>query len=485
MKVLLIYPCEMAVYVGTRFEFKRRQECLPPLNLAALAGALRAAGHEVRAVDLQVEPDAEAAVRGAIRAWRPGLVGITFKTPLYDQARRIARWAREESPEARIVGGGVHATCYPADCLRETDMDVVVIGEGDETIVRLADGAPLESIPGIAFRRRAEPRHGAAAEGAAPVLGEVVFSASSDACGGIEPLDRLPFPDWTIFDLARYRRTSRLFYQSPPVGFLETSRGCRGRCVFCSKGVYGSRWRAKSPRRVVDEMEHMLRLGFREIEIVDDAFTTDLPRAAAICEEMLRRGLDVPWCCRNGLRTSDVDEAFFRLARRAGLHLVAFGFETGDAELLKATRKGASLEQGRRAAEWARRAGITVMGYFLMGLPGETRETLQSTIDYACSLPLDFVKYNLAIPLPGTELNELWRDRIRAADWSQYNFHAPARQLYDHPTLDWDTIEAHLRRGYRRFYLRGGYLLRQLVRTIRQRRLGITARTALELIIGR
>jgi len=229
----------------------------------------------------------------------------------------------------------------------------------------------------------------------------------------------------------------------------------------------------------------MLRLGFREIEIVDDAFTTDLPRAVAICEEILRRGIKAPWCCRNGLRASDVDEAFFRLARRAGLHLVAFGFETGDPALLKATRKGATLEQGRRAAEWAHRAGITVMGYFLMGLPGETRETLQATIDFACSLPLDFVKYNLAIPLPGTELHALWRDRIRADDWSQYNFHAPARRLYDHPTLDWDTIEAYVRRGYRRFYLRGGYLLRQLARTIRQRRLGITARTALELVLGR
>jgi radical SAM superfamily enzyme YgiQ (UPF0313 family) len=292
-------------------------------------------------------------------------------------------------------------------------------------------------------------------------------------------------PDWTVFDLDRYAGTSRLFYEAAPVGFLETSRGCRGRCIFCCRGVYGSAWRAKSPGRVVDEIEHMLRLGFREIEIVDDAFTTDLDRAKAVCEEILRRGLRFPWCCRNGLRTAEVDADFFRLARRAGLHLVAFGFETGDPELLRQTRKGATLQRGREAAQWARDAGITVMGYFLMGLPGETVETLERTIRYACSLPIDYVKYNLAIPLPGTELHDRWKDRIKADRWSQYNFHRPARDLYDHPNLDWDMLEAFLRAGYRRFYLRPGYLLGQAARLVRQRRLLVSGRTALGLLLGR
>jgi len=292
-------------------------------------------------------------------------------------------------------------------------------------------------------------------------------------------------PDWSVFDLDRYARVSRLFYEATPVGFLEPSRGCRGRCVFCSKGVYGSRWRAKSAERVVDEMEQMLAAGFRELEIVDDAFTTDLDRAAAICEEILRRRLRFPWCCRNGLRVTDVSAEFFRLARRAGLHLVAFGFETGSAELLAAMRKGATLEKGRLAARWARQAGITVMGYFLMGLPGETEQTLQETIDFACSLPIDYVKYNLVIPLPGTRLFEMWKDRIHTTRWAHYNFHRPARELYQHPNLDWDTLEAYLRAGYRRFYLRPDYMAGQLVRLVRGRRLGIAARTALQVLTRR
>ena len=469
MRVLLIYPSEMAVYRGTRFEFKRTQECLPPLNLAVLAGALREGGHEVRALDLDVETEPEAALRQTLASWQPEMAGITFKTPLFDEARRIAALVRAAAPATLVVGGGVHATCYPRECLAQTEMDVVAIGEGDLTIRRLADRVPLAEIPGIAYKDQ----------------GQILINpAPCDAAARDAPgcLDALPYPDWSIFDLRRYAGTSRLFYEAAPVGFLETSRGCRARCVFCSKGVYGSVWRSKTPGRVVDEMERLLDFGFREIEIVDDSFTTDIRRATAICDEILRRRLRFPWCCRNGLRTSDVSEDFLRLARRAGLHLVAFGFETGSAALLAQIKKGATLERGREAARWARRAGMTVMGYFLMGLPGETEQTLRETIAYTRALEVDFVKFNLAIPLPGTALHEMWKDRIKAEHWSQYNFHAPARELYDHPELSWDTLEAYLREGYRRFYCRPGYLVKQTLRLVRQRRVLVTAKTAIGLL---
>ena len=536
MKSLLIYPCEMSVYRGTRFEFKQTQECVPPLNIAVLAGSLRRAGHQVQALDLQVESDPQTAVRQAILSWRPDLVGISFKTPLYNQARQIAALVRQVAPAALIVGGGVHATNYPEECLAETDMDVIVIGEGDDTIVRLAGAVPLSQIEGIAYkhdgrivrrvagvdghRREAlvgeppdrrvsggsltlDPGHPRldrpnlelqtqvprnTGETPVPLDSLIGRGAQKHAHTGareyFRDLDGLPYPDWEVFDLHKYTGISRLFYDATPVGFIETSRGCPGRCVFCSKGVYNTLWRRKSPRRVVDEMQRMLDYGFREIEIVDDAFTTDLARATAVCEEILRRKLKFPWCCRNGLRVNDVSPEFFRIARKAGLHLVAFGFETGNAALLADMKKGATLQRGRQAAQWARQAGITVMGYFLMGLPGETEQTLRETIDYACSLPIDLVKYNLAIPLPGTRLHEMWKDRLNVTNWDQYNFHRPARDLYEHPNLDWDTLEAYLRTGYRRFYLRPGYLLGQLLRMFRQRRFLVSAKTALQLLSG-
>jgi radical SAM superfamily enzyme YgiQ (UPF0313 family) len=463
----------MSVYRGTRFEFKRTQECVPPLNVAVLAGSLRSAGHEVQALDLQVETDHQSAIRNAVSSWQPDLVGIGFKTPSYNEARQIAALVRRFAPAALIVGGGVHATSYPEECLADSDMDVIAIGEGDDTIIRLADAVPLPEIENIAYEQ----------DGRVVLNREVDKSTSAGSRQHLYDLDELPYPDWEVFDLGKYTGISRLFYDATPVGFVETSRGCRACCVFCSKGAFRSPWRSKSPKRVVDEMQRMLNYGFREIEIVDDAFTTDLDRAVAVCEEILRRKLKFPWCCRNGLRVSDVSPEFFRIARKAGLHLVAFGFETGNQRLLAQMKKGTTLQRGRQAAQWARQAGMTVMGYFLMGLPGETEQTLRETIDYACSLEIDFVKYNLAIPLPGSRLHEMWKDRLNLTNWGQYNFHRPARNLYEHPNLDWDTLEAYLRAGYRRFYLRPSYLPGQLVRMIRQRRLLISAKTALQLLL--
>jgi len=474
VKVLLIYPCEMSVYTGTRFEFKQSQECLPPLNIAVLAGSLVSAGHEVRAIDLQVEADQEAAIREVVSSWRPEMVGISFKTPVYDQARQIAASVRRLAPGVRILGGGVHATNFPEACLSETDMDVIVIGEGDHTIVRIADGQPLSEIADVAYKQDVAILVNRKA-GEKPVSGPECDTAD---------LDQLPYPEWSVFDLADYARISRLFYEAPPVGFIETSRGCPARCIFCSKGVFGSTWRRKSPKRVVDEMQRMLDYGFREIEIVDDSFTTDLQRAVAVCEEILRRKLKFPWCCRNGLRVGNVNQDFFRIAAKAGLHLVAFGFETGSSELLAQVKKGATLQRSRQVAQWAKQAGMTVMGYFLMGLPGETEQTLRETIDFACSLEIDYIKYNLVIPLPGTPLSEIWKDRMKLSNWSQYNFHSPARDLYDHPNLDWDTLEAYLSKGYRRFYLRPRYLGQQLLRILRQHRLLVSARTAMQLLKG-
>jgi anaerobic magnesium-protoporphyrin IX monomethyl ester cyclase len=475
---LLINPSEMSVYRGTRFEFKKTEECVPPLNLAVVGAALRQGGHEVRILDLQVADDDDRAVEQAIREFHPELIGLGFKTPLYFEALRIAGRVRALAPETLIVGGGVHATSYPEECLAESEMDVICIGEADDSVVRVADGVPLDEIPDVAHKNRR--------------TGEITVHRRQKRGGKTRfegyltagDLDRLPFPAYDLYDLEEYAGISRLFYEEAPVGFMETSRGCLARCVFCTKGVFGITWRGKSPKRVVDEMEHLLDLGFREIEIVDDSFTTDGDRAIAICEEILKRGLRFPWCCRNGLRVANVSPEFFRIARRAGLHLVAFGLETGNRDVLIRMKKGATLERGREAVRWAKEAGITVMGYFMVALPGETERSMQDTIDFACSLPLDYAKFDITIPLPGTELYHVWKDRLKTTNWADYNFHNPARNLYDHPTLEWDTVDRYVRRAYRRFYSRPGYLLRQGARLLRQRRLGASTRVALQIIRG-
>jgi anaerobic magnesium-protoporphyrin IX monomethyl ester cyclase len=425
----------------------------PPLNLGLLAGALRAAGHQVELWDLEARPIPD--IRAALRASKPDMVGITFRTPLFPQARQIAEIARQELPSALLVAGGVHPSTRPEETLLRAPFDVAVRGEGDLSVVELADGRSFETIGGLTWRGGSTP--------ARPL---------------IEDLDSLAMGAWDLVDLQHYQRTS-LVARTTPVADLEFSRGCRARCVYCTKGVFGSAWRHKSPTRFVEELAHAKAHGFRAFNLVDDSFTTITSRATASCEEMLRVDLDMPWTLTNGIRVGNVDEEFFRLARRAGCYLLAFGFESGSDQVLRRIKKGATVAQARRAVGWARKYGFTILGYFMVGLPGETAETIAETAEFAASLDLDFAKFSITMPLPGTPLYDQWAPHIRDAEKYDFSIHQPDNGLYDHPDFTWPQLEAHTRQAYKTFYGRPRYVARRLVRSLRSGQLAREARYTL------
>jgi radical SAM superfamily enzyme YgiQ (UPF0313 family) len=370
-------------------------------------------------------------------------VGISFRTPLFPQAKALAELARAECPSAMIVAGGVHASTRPEECLERAPFDVVVRGEGDHTLVELADGHSLEGIQGIHWRGGETP---------ARTL--------------IENLDELPFPAWELFDLERYK-TPSLVARQVPVADLESSRGCRAQCIYCTKGVFGSAYRTKSPLRMVDEIEHAKAHGFRTFNFVDDSFTTITSRATAVCEELLRRDLQMPWTCTNGLRVGNVNEDFFRLARRSGCWLVAFGFESGSDQVLKRIKKGATVAQARRAVGWARKYDFTILGYFMVGLPGESEETIRETAEFAASLDVDFAKFSITMPLPGTPLYKEWTEQIQDHGQTDFSIHRSGARFYTHPDFSWAELEGHTRDAYRTFYARPSYVAKRLARSFR------------------
>ena len=465
MRVLLIQPSVGDVYKGTKLERCIEREA--PLNLAALAACLLERRHSVRILDLGVESNECSSVEAAVRSFDPDLCGITFRTPLYPAAVEIAQWLKQLRPEMPLIAGGAHATFYAQEVIQETPFDLAAIGEADRTIVELADRIPWEEIGDIVYRQGNEVR-----------VQRIPKVEGKRAQGFLEDLDGLPFPAYHLYDLSRYRNVSSFMYRRQPVGWMETSRGCLAACVFCTKGVFGRTFRAKSPKRVVDEMAHLLECGFKEIAIADDSFTTEVDRAIAVCDEIIARRMKFPWNCANGLRVSNVTEEFFKKAAQAGCHLVAFGFETGSRSVLSKIKKGATLEKAALAARWAKQCGITTTGFFMLGLPGETERTMQETIDFACRLDLDYAKFNITIPLPGTELYHAWKDRMKIDNWLAYNFHLPARELYTHPELEWDTIERFERAAWRRFYFRPGYILRHLRRAFSEGNLSASIRIA-------
>ncbi len=414
----------------------------PPLNLAAVAAAARRAGHEVAALDLEAAGDVD--VAQWLRDEAPDMVGITFRTPLFPQARQLAELAREVVPEALRIAGGVHASTRGRETVTRAPFHAAVRGEGDATIVEILEGRPFEQIQGLTWPGGETP--------ARPLL---------------QDLDALPMPAWDLFDLRRYQ-TRSLVAKIAPVADLESSRGCRARCVYCTKGVFGDKYRVKSPGRMVDEIEHARAAGFRAFNLVDDSFTTLTGRAIAVCEELIRRRVDMPWTLTNGIRVANVNEEFFRVAREAGCYLLAFGFESGSDEVLKRIKKGATTRQAARAVGWARKYGFTILGYFMVGLPGETPETIAETARFAASLDVDYAKFSITMPLPGTPLYDQWAGNIRDEEQYDFSIHKPAPALYDHPDFSWPELERHTRAAYRTFYGRPGFVARRVLRSMQR-----------------
>jgi anaerobic magnesium-protoporphyrin IX monomethyl ester cyclase len=421
----------------------------PLLNLALLARPVIEAGYEARILDLNIGNNSDSFLGKEIRKEKPRFAGITSTTPLYPEAKRLAQFIKEISPDTVLIIGGAHGTTFPEEVLKDSAFDIVAMGEGDFIMRDLLTTGNPGNIKGLVFKEN----------------GGIV---NTGRAGYIKNLDELPLPAWDLYDLDKYDKYSLSNRKSPP-GYLETSRGCPWGCVFCNKNIHGRKFRPKTAERVVDEIEYMLKSGFKEINILDDTFSTDLDRIKSICDKIMRRGLRFPWHPLNGMRVDRADKELFIMMKKAGCYKVSFGIESGNQDILDKAGKGINLQQVRDAVSRARQLGFETFGYFMIGLPGETEETLKDTINFANELKLDMAKFNIAVPLPGTEIFEEW-DRmglIKTKDWSKYNFYSPHYEIYEHPELSHRTIAKYYKRAYRSFYFSPFYLIRRFVRGLK------------------
>ncbi|OGR64931.1 MAG: hypothetical protein A2X30_03940 [Elusimicrobia bacterium GWB2_63_16] len=448
-KVLLVAPSYSFIYQGAKIQPGAMYS--PSLGIAAVAGALLAAGHEVRICDLNKKSESELLLE--LREFAPDYAGISFTTVLAAEAGRLAGVIKKGSPKTLVMAGGVHASSMPEDTLSCADIDYAFIGEADFSAPEVVSGKPLPEVAGLAYR-----------EG-----GKIVVNPRREL---ICDLDTLPYPAWHLFEVGSYS-TTRLLTRANPAGWLETSRGCPYGCVYCNKSVFGRGFRVKSAERVVEEIAYMLRCGFKEIHIADDCFTVDLDRAKRICRGILGRGLKFPWATVTGIRADRVDQELLDLMKAAGCYRIFYGIESGSDEVLKRIGKGETLAQVRAAVTMAKKAGLEVHGFFMLALPGDTEKTMRATIDFAKELDLDMAKAAITIPLPATPYFEELSaaGRIKSRDWSKYNLYFPASTLYDHPTLSWDLVEEYYKKFYREFYFRPGYILKRLVESVRSGRL--------------
>ena len=421
---------------------------LPNIGLCLLAAVTERQGWRAAIIDaVALRYDHDRVVAGLLRH-RPRYVGLTAMTHTIGSAAFLARMIKERLPEAVVILGGVHITAATEATLRtyQNIFDVCVIGEGEQTLVELLDALEnrrnLATIDGLAFERE-----------------QAVVKTGPRAT--IRDLDSLPFPAWHLLPpLDRYYGTTFISSGIAVSNHLITSRGCPGKCVFCDTTIHGHAIRGHSAGYVL-EMIDMLhrRYGIGDIQFNDDTFVTLRKRMVEICGGLIRKGYNLTWSC--DARASDVTEDGLELMKRAGCWQIAYGVETGSQRIMKFLKKRVTFEQIHNAVSWARRAGISTKGFFILGHPTETHQSIRETVDLMIALDLDVVGLTFFTAYPGSPIYP------NIGRYGRFDPNWDVAQTYVVGNFVPDGFsEAELtdtrRWALRRFYLRPRYIARQL-----------------------
>jgi radical SAM superfamily enzyme YgiQ (UPF0313 family) len=393
----------------------------PPLGLAYLASALSEAGIEVKILDLVVYPFSQTMLQNVLEKFQPQMVGLTAVTMTFDNAMGVIREIKRLNPDILSVMGGPHVTFCTRETLKKhSALDILVLGEGEHTIVDLCrtvdTGSDWDGVKGIVYRKDSE----------------ICSTAPRDP---IADLDELPEPARELLPLGRYRALGM------PIS-LTTSRGCPFKCIFCvGRKMVGSRVRYRSPGKVVDEMEYVNSLDFHQINIADDLFTANRKHCLAVCDEILNRRLELRWT--SFARVDTVSEEILTKMKAAGCSAVSFGIESGNPQILKTIKKGITRDQVIEAVDMCRRSGVTPHASFILGLPGETPQTIRETLDFGEQLKELGLSYgfHLLAPFPGTEVREhsdQYGIKILTDDWSQYHAN---RAIVETPEVNRQTLD--------------------------------------------
>jgi len=394
--VMLIYP---------PYSYPRKS---PPVGLAYLAAVLEEKGYKVIIIDLSVSSFGLGKLREQLSVEEPRIVGVSFMTNQYREAINIASIAKEACPKALVVAGGPHASVLPVELLQKSSFDAVAIGEGEATIVDIAEmlskGATrLEGIKGIVYKSKGDIRANPPRE-------------------PITDIDSLPFPSWHLLELDKYSILSSGGEARERVYAILSSRGCPNRCVFCdSHSVFGRRFRGRSAVNIYKEILFLHeKFNARQFDFIDDTFTVDRERVFELCDLIVRNNLGIKWMCN--ARVNTVDLEMLKAMNQAGCVRIEFGVESGDQEVLEIMKKGITISQIKDAHKMAKEAGLSVGTFAMVGNFGEGWDSVIETEKLLSALGSDDICLSIATPFPGTEMYSRAKREglLLTEDWSRY-----------------------------------------------------------------
>ncbi len=430
-------------------------ELWPQTGLAYLAAVAEREGHEARIIDAMAIGMSVETLTEAVAQWDPDLIVANTTTPTFRNDAFVIGEFRERT-EALIAWTGTHVSALPRESLEESRADLVLINEAEETLAEL-----LEAMERNLTRHRSED----------PVdfLRAIKGIAWREVGSGIaltEPrppgasLDSFPLPARHLLPNDAYRMP---FFPDGPFTTVIPTRGCPWPCTFCRAGaVWGKRVRERSVDNIVQELRQIVEAhGIRNIVFMTDSLTLNRQWAMDLFTAIREAALGIQWICNS--RVDAVDLPLLEAMKAAGCVLVSYGVESGDPAILKATRKGVTLDQSREAMALTRQAGLTSMAYFILGLPGESWDTVKRSIAFAKSIRPDYVNFHIATPFPGTKLYKQAKAKgwLTTDDWNDYEEEGAA--VLEAGELTAAELMKAQRMAMRAFYMRPNRLVQELL----------------------
>ncbi|MCL2050372.1 MAG: B12-binding domain-containing radical SAM protein [Lachnospiraceae bacterium] len=451
-KVLLLNPIafdETAFIRVGRCQTKTQPgiECWPPIDLALIGSSLKQLKDlsEIRLYDGQIRQKYQAMLEN-IAIYAPDIVILNCSTPTFHSDIKLAQQIKKLKTHSFIIFFGLHATARPIEILESSVVDCCIIGEPEDAIQSVVEKyietkkPKFNEINNIAYLSK----EGKIKESKITKENSRIFLSHK--------------PDRSLINNNYYK----LHYNNKPFTIIQTSRGCSNKCIYCTSPVYSSRYSTRSVDSVVQEIEECIeKHKIFNFMFLSDTFTTDRKWVEDFCNRLIQMGSNISWMSNS--RIDKIDYPLAKIMKMAGCRIVSLGIESADDNILKKAGKNITNKQIKQAVTDLYRAKIQTIGYFMFGLPGESKESMKMSIEFSQSLPLDYAYFYNATPFPGTALYNLAEKKhwLITHDWRQYTH--GEKPLLNYETLSAAEIGKAIRTAYRKFYYRPKRIIKQLL----------------------
>lgn len=385
--ILLIHPLGFN-WMPNHSDMSRIANIMPPIGLCSIAAYLEKHGHKTTIYDCYAFPMQDKNILETIKEKKPDCIGFSTTTSSFPDGVRIAKIIKETYPNIKIIFGGVHISALKEKLLKEySQIDFGIIGEGEESFLNLIDNDfdNFQNISSLIYRNN----------------GKVEINPANN---NMMDIDSFPFPAYEkLFGYPEKYKLPIFNYPQKPNTTAVTSRGCPYQCAYCDRSVFGRTYRFNSAEYVFEMMKYLKnKFGIRHINFYDDVFTLNQKRTEELCRLLINAKLGMSFNCAT--RAECINPENLKTLKKAGCWMISLGIESGDVGLLKKLRTNADLDLIKQKVREIKNAGIRAKGLFMLGLPGESEESINKTINFALSLPLDDLNVSKFVPFPGTPL---------------------------------------------------------------------------------